>query len=160
MPTYATLLEVQSITSKEILIELTDDVKNGQVQDSVVNLAIDLAEGEVNAALSAAGYAVPVVVPLPAGTEIVKTATIWLAICHISARRGVIPEDYKGNCDYFREVLGKIADGDLAIPLPSGSINDPQSTTEGQEKIFSRSKFEKESGTRRNEDEIGTLDVI
>ncbi len=71
----------------------------------------------------------------------------------------MIPEDYKSQCDFYREWLQKIADKDIALPLPGGDINLPQSTTEGQEKVFSRSKFEKDSGTRRNEDEIGTLDV-
>ncbi len=159
MPTYTTTDEVQLLISKEILVELTDDTEVGQTVDAVVNLGIDLAEGEVNSALAEAGYSVPVALPIPAGAEIVKTVTIWLAVCHIAARRGVIPEDYKSNCDYFRDVLAKIADGALSLPLPSGAINDPQSTTQGQEKIFSRSKFEKESGTRLNEDEIGTMDV-
>jgi hypothetical protein len=71
----------------------------------------------------------------------------------------VIPDDYKTQCDYFRELLRKIADGEMALPLPSGAINLPHSTTEGQEKVFTRSKFDHD-GTRRNEDESGSLDVV
>lgn len=71
----------------------------------------------------------------------------------------MIPEDYQSQCAFYREWLQKVADQDIALPLPAGSINLPQSTTEDQEKAFSRSKFDKETGTQRNEDEIGTLDV-
>ena len=54
----------------------------------------------------------------------------------------------------------KIADGDMAIPLPAGSINNPQSTTSGQQKVFTRTKREVGTGTIRNEDEGKSLDTV
>ena len=72
----------------------------------------------------------------------------------------MIPDDYKSQCDYFRDLLMKIADGDMALPLPAGSINLPRSSTKGQEKIFSRTKRGVGTGTVLNEDEDKTLDVV
>lgn len=57
-------------------------------------------------------------------------------------------------------MLDDIANGDLAVPLPAGDVNNPTSTTENQEKIFTRSKREIVSGDLRNEDEDHTLDVV
>lgn len=76
----------------------------------------------------------------------------------IAARRGVIPQDYQTWCDYFKDVLKDIADGDLSVPLPSGVFNLPQSNTENQEKVFTRSKFDSD-GNLLNEEETGSLDV-
>ena len=78
-PIYATADELRLIVSKELLIEMTDDAGVGQVDDAVVDLALINAEGEVNAALANAGYEVPVALPAPPGTEVIKTITLWLA---------------------------------------------------------------------------------
>lgn len=72
----------------------------------------------------------------------------------------MIPDDYKSQCDYFRELLMKIADGDMALPLPAGSINLPQSTTKGQQKIMTRTKRGVGTGTILNEDEGKSLDTV
>lgn len=159
MAIYATGAEVETLISKKIVIELSDDDENGNVDDSVVTLALDNAEGVVNSFLSAAGYLVPVTLPFPPGTEVVKAATLWLSVCELAARRGVIPQDYQTQCDFYRDLLQKIADGDLALPLPAGAINMPQSTTEGQEPIFTRTKFNTSDGSVRNDDQRGSLDV-
>ena len=55
----------------------------------------------------------------------------------------MIPEDYRFWCEYYTKKLDDLADGNLGLPLPSGAINLPQSNTQNQEKIFSRSKFTK-----------------
>lgn len=80
MPTYATPAELNTLVSSVRIAELSADEENGQALDSVINLHLDNAEGEVNAALSKGGYAVPVVLPLPAGAELVKAATLWLGL--------------------------------------------------------------------------------
>ncbi len=79
MPTYAAAIDIQKTVSPEILAQLTDDEEDGQKNDDVIDELIDQSEGIVNAALSEAGYAVPVAIPIPAGAEIVRSATIWLA---------------------------------------------------------------------------------
>lgn len=71
----------------------------------------------------------------------------------------MIPEDYQSQCDRYREMLDDIANKDLTLPLPAGATNLPTSTTLGQQKIFTRSKFE-EDGTLRNPDEGKSLDVV
>ena len=156
---YATGAEVETLVSEEIVIELTDDNKDGQVDDTVVTLAISNSEGVVNSYLSAAGYLIPVATPFPPGAEAVKAATLWLTVCELAARRGVIPADYQTQCDFYRDLLEKIADGTVSLPLPAGTINMPQSTTESQEPIFTRSKINTSDGSLRNEDQRRSLDV-
>ena len=78
MPIYANVADVELLISKKVVIELSDDKRVGQVDDAVVNLHLDNAEGEVNSALSAAGYAVPVALPIPAGAGLIKAASVWL----------------------------------------------------------------------------------
>jgi phage gp36-like protein len=158
MPVYATVTDLENLISKAIMVQLTDDSEIGQVNDAVSSLHLDNAEGEVNAALSAAGYTVPVALPIPAGAGIIKAATLWLAVCGLAARRGVIPEDYKSQCEYFHNVLEKISAGELLLPLPS-STGLPRSSTEDQEKIFTRSKYD-HSGNVINSEEQGSLDVV
>lgn len=80
MPTYATVEDVQKTVSKELLVQMTDDDNNGQVDKKVVENAIDQAEGIVNAAISRAGYDTPIATPIPAGAEIINGATVWLGI--------------------------------------------------------------------------------
>lgn len=158
MPVYATVAELENLISKAILIQLTDDQKINQVDDAVASLHLDNAEGEVNAALSAGGYTVPVALPIPSGAGIIKAATLWLATCGLAARRGTIPDDYKSQCEYYRGVLDRIRDGLITLPLPS-SVNLPDSNTIDQEKIFTRSKLD-HSGNVLNSEERGSLDVV
>ena len=56
-------------------------------------------------------------------------------------------------------MLDDIANNDLTLPLPAGQTNLPTSTTLGQQKVFTRSKFD-EDGNLRNEDEGKSLDVV
>lgn len=79
-PTYATGAQLEILASKARIIQLSDDEKTGNVNDAVVNLHLENAEGEINTALSKGGYAVPVVTPLPAGAEFVQGATLWLGL--------------------------------------------------------------------------------
>lgn len=158
MPVYATVSDLEKLISKQILIQLTDDSRVGQVDDDVAIIHLENAEAEVNAALSAGGYTVPASVPLASGCGIVKAATLWLATCGLAARRGVIPDDYKSQCEFYRDVLKKIGEGTMVIPLPS-SVNEPHSNTLEQEKIFTRSKVD-HSGNVLNSEEQGSLDTV
>jgi hypothetical protein len=79
MPIYGSVSDVETLISKKILIEMTDDRQIGQVDDAVCTLHLDNAEGEVNASLSEAGYTVPVALPIPAGAGLIKAATLWIA---------------------------------------------------------------------------------
>ena len=72
----------------------------------------------------------------------------------------MIPDDYQSQCDRMREMLDDIASGDLAVPVPAGQTNLPTSTTLGQEKIFTRSKFDISGGELRNPDEGKSLDTV
>jgi phage gp36-like protein len=160
MATYASLQDIIKTISEARAIDVSDDDKNGQLDDDVIENSINMAESEVNAALFKAGYTVPVVVPLPAGSEIIKTITVWLSICMLFARRGEIPVEYLDTCRYYREMLTSIADGDIILPLPASSNSNPRSNTEGQEPIFTRSKFETSSGEVKNPDEGHSLDTV
>ena len=71
----------------------------------------------------------------------------------------MIPDDYKFWCDYYLKKLDDLAEGNLGLPLPTGSINDPVSTTENQEKEFTPRKRDFQ-GNVLNKDEDGTLNVV
>lgn len=160
MPLYCQVADIQRMISPEISRQLADDDSNGQIEDAIIEDCIDRAQGLVHAALVSGGYAVPVAIPIPAGAEVVKGATMWLAVCDLAARRGVIPEDYRQQCDLYRGILDKIANGEMGLPLPTGAINMPFSSTEGQQRRFDVSKREIGTGEIRNPDEAHTLDGI
>jgi hypothetical protein len=159
MGTYADVSDIEGAVSKDLLIQMTDDEGNGQINTPIVSAAIRRSEGIVNAALAEASYTIPVATPLVSGTEIIFGATVWLAICDVSSRRGIIPEDYRFWCDFYTARLDALARGELNLPLPTADINDPRSTTLGQAKIFTRTKTDN-AGTVRNPDEAGSLDVV
>ena len=79
-PIYTSVADIELTVSKKSLIEMTDDNETGQVDDAVVNAALERAESVVNSYLLAAGYGVPVSTPLPAGSEVIKTASTWLGV--------------------------------------------------------------------------------
>lgn len=160
MPTYASVADIARIVSPKTLVQFADDNGDGQYEPDVVSDAIDRAESLVNASLVAGGYQVPVAIPIARGAEIIKSATQWLAVCDLAARKGIIPEDYRGQCEMYHGILDKIATGAIGLPLPAGSINMPHSSTLGQEKSFSRTKSDVGTGDIRNEDEQHTLDGV
>jgi phage gp36-like protein len=158
MGNYAQVDDIKKTVSLEILQQLTDDEKNGQINEAIIEAAITQAEGTVNTALSEAGVTVPLS-SVPAGAEFISTATIWLAVCKLAARRGVIPEDYRMWCEYYTRKLDDMARGDFTPPVVAGTTNNPTSSTRDQEKVFTRSKFDHD-GNRLNPDERGSLDVV
>ena len=79
MVTYATAQQLEDLISKKFLIQLTDDDENETVNDGPLTLALDNAEAVVNSYLTEGGYTVPVALPLPAGAEALRPATLWLA---------------------------------------------------------------------------------
>lgn len=157
---YATIRDVKTLVSPTILVALTDDDKNGQPDDYVIEAALERAEGLIDAALAAAGYAVPVAMPIPAGAGLLVGANTWLAVCDLAARRGVVPEDYRTQCDLYKGILSEIKSGTMVLPLPAGSINMPHSSTQGQQRRLSVSKLEEGTLELRNPDERHTLDTI
>lgn len=160
MPSYTQPADIQRMISPEIAKQLADDDKNGQLEDTIIADAIDRAEGLIDAALTAGGYAAPVALPIPKAARIVVSATMWLAVCDLAARRGVIPEDYRNQCEFYGRILEKIANGELGLPLPTGDINMPHSSTEGQQRKLDITKREIGTGEVRNPDEEHTLDGV
>lgn len=156
---YASVQEVVTTLSKAIAVQLTDDAKNGEVNEDPIVLALERAQGLVDSALGAAGYAIPVALPIPDGAGVIKSATTWLAICDLASRRGILPEDYKTQCDLYQGILDKIRQGLLALPIPAGSINMPHSSTDGQQRRLSLTKWNDRYQGVRNPDEDHTLDV-
>lgn len=159
-PTYASKTDQEETVGKKYIIQMSDDEGNGQSNTAICNQALSQAESIVNASLSKGGYVVPVALPIPQGAEIVVAATVWLSICVLASRRGVIAEDYKKWCDFYMERLEEIESGELTLPLPVADRSNIQSTTLNQEKKFSRSKFNKDDAALRNPDEDHTLDTV
>ena len=155
---YCTNDDIILTISKEILIQLTDDQKDGSYDPDVCTNAISQASGVMDTALLEGGYAVPVAEPIPAGAGFIKGCCVWLSVGLLAGRRGVIPEDYKFWMDYYARKLEDISKGDLALPIPTSPLNMPQSTTELQERELTRSKYDKD-GTLLNVDDSHTLDA-
>jgi phage gp36-like protein len=160
MTSYASVQDVIATISKKIAVQLTDDDEKGQVDEAPIELAIQRAQGLVDSALSAAGYAIPVAQPIPDGAGVLNAATTWLAICDLASRRGILPEDYKTQCDLYQSVLDRIRQGLLALPIPAGTTNLPHSSTDGQQRRLSLTKYDKKYTGIRNPDEDHTLDVV
>jgi len=148
---------------KKTIVEASDDDGDGATDPAVIDSAIKYGDTKVNSYLFTGGYAVPVTLPLPPGTEVLFEAVIWYAIQQLTARRNMPPAEVTDKVTWFDNFFKQISSENIAnklvLPLPSSTGGLPQCTTLNQEKIFSRSRFAKGGGGLMNPDERRTLDV-
>jgi phage gp36-like protein len=152
---YATQMDVENAISSEILIQLTDDDESGAVDVNVIAQAISDAEARINSAL-ASRYTVPIAVPIP---DVIKYCTVWIAVCILGKRRGVLPEEYQKECDYWFNWLKEIDDGGKDVPGLTSASGYPRSTTETQQRLLVRDRLDVD-GNSLNDDELpSTIDI-
>src|SRR5688572_12127218 len=120
------------------LIQLTDDLKTGEVDTDKVTKAIEDAEGEVNGYLGKR-YAVPIAPPVP---NLVQKLSTDIAIWNVYRRRQRAPENVRQAYEDAIKTLLLIADGtivlDVAVPPPPATLTGGE--VFGPERIFDRDK--------------------
>lgn len=139
---YITVAVVASRISERELIRLTDEKGLGVVVESVVDVAIETAEIEVDAYLGSR-YSLPLD-PVPAiATKLCCDLAIYNL--YVNSPSGV-PEDRQTQASTARAMLEKIAAGKLDI-MPTHAPADGEDATsdefviEGPARVFSRDKM-------------------
>lgn len=112
---YAAQSDLERLVSPSLLITLTDDDNNRLVDTAIVSGILDDASGQVDAALRAADYTVPVASP----DAYLSGLTARLCIRPLYARRAsvaqVIPDLLRDMADRADQELRDIAAGRLMV---------------------------------------------
>jgi phage gp36-like protein len=151
---YATQQDIEDAISTQILTQMTDDNEDGSIDTAVVDRGLAEAAAKIDGAL-AVHYVVPLSAPYP---PIVVAANVWLAVCAIALRRGVMPEDYVSTCEEWKEWLERVRKGEEPIPELQEYNSLPQSTTEQQSRLLVRDRLDND-GNSLNPGETPTIDV-
>ncbi|OHD19789.1 MAG: hypothetical protein A2Y38_22420 [Spirochaetes bacterium GWB1_59_5] len=153
---YCAQADLETAISSDILRQLTDDDEDEDIDASVVTAAISHADSKIDTALSGR-YVVPITGTVP---TIVKFASVWLAVCIIGGRRGILPEDYVKQCEFYDQWLKDVRDGKVNVPgLTEIESGLPASSTSTQQREFVRSTFVTGGEVENNPDEAKTIDV-
>ncbi len=115
MASYATQADLERLISPSMLVTLTDDDGNKTADSGIVAGVLADATAQVNAALEAAGYTVPVASP----DTFLAGLTARLCMRPLYTRRAsvasVIPELLRDLADRADQELRDIAAGKLAV---------------------------------------------
>jgi phage gp36-like protein len=126
---YLDLQDFISALGEDVLIQLTDHEDLGEVNEAVVNLAIESASGVFNSYIRGRGYALPV----PA-TSMVKSANLDIAIYNLYKSRTSIPEGvYTVRLDAYKQTMKLLLDisngkASLDVEAIAETIENPQMT--------------------------------
>ena len=146
---YATIDDILKQLPEATLIELTDDDDDGVVVVETVTRAIEDADEEIDSFL-----AVRYSLPFSTAPRLARKFSVDIAVCNLYARRpGTIPDERAKNCDRAREMLEKIAGGDLRLDVPEPAEDADTGvhvTTSKSDRIFSMG--------RTSDGSAGTLD--
>ena len=124
----------------DVLVQLTDDDKDGIPDTTVVNNAIDRAQSEVD------GYvATKYSVPLASPSEFIKGLTATIAIYRLYGRgRRGIPDDWQTRYDNAIKSLRDVASGKITLgedPPPAESSKATKGEVFGPDRNFNRDKL-------------------
>jgi len=137
MGSYITSADLATRLESAVLIALTDDANEGEVNAAVEEQAIAEAEGEFNSYASAR-YGIPVS-PVEA---MVKKICLDLAVKNLYARRGRIPEDVRADHKEAVDWLSKLATGKVVLAAAENASPDERVTgagvVAGGERLFTR----------------------
>ena len=124
----------------DVLIQLTDDNKDGAVDATVVTDAITRAQSEVDGYL-AKRYSVPIATP----PQLVKSLTATITCYRLFGRRGRgVPDDWSKRYDNAVRTLRDIAAGTIALdvePPPAESSAVTAGEIKGPDRVFDRDKL-------------------
>lgn len=135
---YSTLADIREAIDETRLVQLTDDAKTGEVDESIVSRAIEDADREIDGYVGSR-HAVPLA-PVPA---IIRKFSVDLAITNLYARRekenDARTRRYDNAIAFLKQVaLGKIA---LGADDPEGNppaSDAPRFSSENPPRLFSR----------------------
>lgn len=95
---------------EEELVQLTDKIGVNTVDNAEVDDAIAKAEGAIDHALAAAGYATPVATP----DERLRTCATDLAVCRLHSHE--VPPLYRARCEEAHDWLKRVESGKVTVP--------------------------------------------
>lgn len=138
---YCTLDDIKKLLPEEIVIQLTDDEGQGEVNPGRVDEAISQADAEIDS-YCAVRYRVPFD-PVP---DLVKKCSVDLAIYNLYSRRAEeIPQT---RTDRYRNAIRQlegISKGTVSLgvdPPPQSGTQGERPDISGPTRIFSRSRME------------------
>lgn len=136
---YCTQSDILKQLDEVILIELTDDAGDGEVDSDVVDRAIADADEEIDSYLS-----VKYSLPFSTTPNLVRRMSVVIAICNLYARRAdTTPETRKEDCERIRKDLDRIARGTMKLDVPDPSVDSDHGvevTTSKSDRKFSMGK--------------------
>ena len=144
---YCTKSDILEQLDEDVLIQLTDDVDAGIVNDDAVTRAIADADSEIDS-YCGAHYEVPFeTVP-----SMVRKLSVDIAIYNLYARRKGAPEDRKQRYDSAIRFLRDVSSGkaSLGATAPDDSDGGPEATTKKSDRAFTIG--------RGSDSSAGTLD--
>lgn len=110
MAAYATVQDVRDRVDERTLESLTDDAGSGQVDDAVVQKALEDASGEIDGYLGAR-YALPLA-PVPA---IILAQCVALAVHQLYGRRRDVPDHVESRRREAIRFLEQVAKGGITL---------------------------------------------
>lgn len=122
------------------LVQLTDDIGNGVIDETRVTQAITDAEAEIDGYV-ATRYAVPIAAPVPA---LIKKLAIDITVYNLWRRRQKIPDMIRTAYEDAVKKLEAIAKGTITLgvdPAPAESTKSSAGETSGPERVFDRDKL-------------------
>ncbi len=138
---YITLQNVFDRLGEDTLVQLTDNAGTGEVDENIVNDAIEAAQGEFESYLRNRGYSLPV-----PSTPLVRQLNLKLAIFTLFENRATLDEGiYKVHQNAYNNAITRLKDiatGKAALDVPASeeTIENPATS----DKILtnaSKSKF-------------------
>jgi len=147
---YCTQSDIQKRIPETVLIELTDDAGDGEVDTDNVGRAIADADEEIDTYVS-----MQYSLPFDATPALIRKMSVDLSICNLYARRAHldVPESQKERCGADLKLLERIAEGKLKLDVPDpakDSDGGVEATTSKSDRVFSTG--------RSSDSSSGTLD--
>lgn len=145
---YCTKADILEQLDEEVLIQLTDDIDAGAVDDDKVTRAIADADAEIDG-YCGTRYGIPFD-PVPA---MIRKLSVDISIHNLYARRRAAPEDRQKRYDNAIRFLRDVSKGMISLgadaPTPE-SDGGPEASTTKSDRVFSTGKTSDSSA--------GTLD--
>jgi phage gp36-like protein len=136
---YCTLSDIEARVARETLVRLADADGDGQPDSSIVEVAIQDADSEIDAYLGKR-----YVVPFVDAPQVVKALSAALALERLFARvPGLESREVGEQATESRRMLALLADGNVDISDNDGATvkHHLASTTEDEEREFSKERL-------------------
>lgn len=138
---YATRAELLQETSEARLLELADDSATGTLSDPTIQATLDDQLADATALIDS--YLVQrYTVPLATVPTVIEAACTTIALYTLYLRRETVPESRRTAYEDTIRWLEAVAAGRVALPsataAATATVGGPRSTTDGVDRIFTR----------------------